>query len=297
MTKQFKDINPLPHINKYPNQMVSQYVNLIEKLGRQVIWEKSIPCPCINPKTNSPRIDCPVCHGQGIVYTNSYMLKGIMQSDNKSAYASKFGQAERGTTVFTPQLTDNGVENGIAIRDRITLPDMTLSQTYLVNITSGRLSLGVFIPYNVNRIVSASAIINNALTDVTNKISISSNNILKVSDDSLLNHNISLNLEVQARYYIVNITKETRYTRATDYKNKSSYVGWYNKNLENYKRLFGDDINIKNMELNIRLPKLCIMRRESMFVPDTNINDSDINQVKLPDPTVSSELSDVIDFE
>jgi len=34
-----------------------------------------------------------------------------------------------------------------------------------------------------------------------------------------------------------------------------------------------------------------------MFVPDTNINDSDINQVKLPDPTVSSELSDVIDFE
>lgn len=291
------DINPLKHLNKFPTQTVSEYVDLIEKLGRNTIWEKSIPCPCINPKTNSPRIDCSICHGQGIVFLKKYLIKGVMQSDNKGKYSSQFGQAEKGTTIFTPQLTDNGVDNGIAVRDRISIPDVTLAQTYLVNITPGRLKLGVFIPYKVLRLVSATAIVNNTLTDVTKMVTISDNSILTVSDGSLVNHNISLLLDVQARYYVINITKETRYSRVSDFYNKSSYVGWYNQSLENYKRIFGDNLDIKNMEINVRLPKLCVLRRESLFVPDTNINDTDINQVALPNPNNSNEsLSDVTDF-
>lgn len=269
----------------------------IERLGRDTIWEKAFQCPCINPKTHSPKPDCKVCHGQGIVFSNPYKLKMLTQSDDKGVYNGHFGNQEIRSSIATPQITENGIENGISARDRITIKDLFITQTYSFNVTPLRLAKGMFIPYKVATIDSAYTLDDEGnLKDITTGVLSYDKNtsMLTVNDNSLAGHTISLVLSVEARYYVVDITKETRYAYVSNFKGKLAMVGNYNKNLK-YEDLYGADFSgLKGQgTIPIRLPKKLIIRREDLYIPDSNVvmNDEDNNAV-ITDPKATSDMSD-----
>lgn len=296
--KPVTDIGPLKRQNKMPELRVDLVLQHIERLGREVYWEKSFQCPCVDPKTHAPRSNCKVCHGQGIVFKDPYKLRMLMQSDDRGVYNGHYGSQEIRSAIATPQLTENGIENGISARDRITIQDMPITQTYIFNVTELRLSRGVFIPYSVKNIDEAYSLDANG-----NLLSIGAENtlsydkdtsMLTVNDNSLLGNNISLVMSVDARYYVADITRETRYAYVTIAKGKLAMVGNYNTNLK-YQDLYGADFSkLKgNKPVAVRLPKKLIIRREDLFVPDSNIvlNDDD-NLSKITDPKVSADMSD-----
>lgn len=291
------DINPLKRRNKMPELRVDLVLQEIERLGRDTIWEKAFQCPCINPKTHSPKPDCKVCHGQGIVFSNPYSLKMLTQSDDKGIYNGHFGNQEIRSSIATPQITENGIENGISARDRITIKDMYITQTYSFNVTPLRSSKGMFIPYKVSTIDEAYTIDDNGdlmSIDISKLSYDTDTSMLTILDSTLDNHTISLVLSVEARYYVVDVTKETRYAYVSNYKGKLAMVGNYNKNLK-YEELYGADFSgLKGQgTIPIRLPKKLIIRREDLYIPDSNIviSDSDNNAV-ITDPKATADMSD-----
>lgn len=295
--KPVTNIDPLKRRNKMPELRVDLVLQEIERLGREVYWEKSFQCPCIDPKTHAPKPNCKVCHGQGIVFKGPYQLRMLMQSDDKGVYNGHYGSQEIRSAIATPQLTENGIENGISARDRITIKDMQITQTYTFNATPLRMSKGMFIPYSVDSIDEAYTLDSEGLlltidpkTLVYNKDS----STLSITDNTLAGKNISLVLSVDARYYVADITKETRYAYVSTAKGKLAMVGNYNTNLK-YQDLYGADFSgLKgNAATPVRLPKKLIIRREDLFVPDSNIviNDND-NLSQITDPKVSADMSD-----
>ncbi|MBT9670587.1 hypothetical protein GPK34_00850 [Secundilactobacillus kimchicus] len=262
------DIDPKLDKNTVPFQRIKELAFLLERTGIPTLWEQAIPCPCINPTTNQPRSDCPICNGRGVTYRKGQYINIAYQSDLRAPYSGGFNLQDTGSTVATPQITENGIENGIAIRDRLTIQGMTRSQSYIFNVSKDRFDRGVFIPYYVlsfDYVVSMDE--NNHLYELAEGKDFSYDkrtSTFKVLRDNLLNHSISMNLTTYIRYYVADIDKETRYAQVEKRQDKEIMMNEGNvrltKYFQHYKDFLNDDIVI------YRMPKKLTLKREELFL-------------------------------
>ena len=273
------NINPDNSRNTIPFLPISNIISIIERFGLPSIWEKSIPCPCINPVTNAPRSDCPLCHGRGLIFSNPVQLQIAYQSNDKGPYNGPNGMFDLGTTIATPQTTDSGIENGISFRDRLTVTNMSLSQSLMFNLTSKRITNGVYVPYKLSNGIEG---IDRAITlngssiqelipneDFTfNK----STNTLNFSK-KFLGKNISLNLSVVPRYYVADLSKETRYLQVSKYEVKKQLEGNGNPLLTNY--IKNNYVTSTDQINYYRAPKKLILKREDLYVGMVNFEAQD----------------------
>lgn len=290
------DINPkYPARNNTPVLNIDGISKLLQKHSISCTWEQSFECPCIDPQTNAPNPLCPTCHGQGRFFNEPKLIDIAMTSDTAKDFMGSEGVFSLTGTIATPQLTSNGIENGIKIGDRITVDNWDTTQTYLFNVNQQRLDHGLFIPYNVRKIDKMYTIDDsgNLVTLSDKDITIDSNSLLTISNRDLLGKSISLSLSVIKRFYVVSLLKELRYQKFWRYVDKRCATGWNNPVLSfpqpkpnNF--VTGDDINesINGAEPTFplgdqvfKLPNKLLLRRETMFFSNRNlaVNEGDNN--------------------
>ena len=120
-SEKVEDINPQYPTAKFGTGMpinVRNVVTLIQQHALNVVWEQAMRCPCIDPQTGQPQPDCSVCHGQGWIYLHPRSIDMAMYSDAKKFSLNVTGQDNISTSLATPQITINSVEQGIKPGDR-----------------------------------------------------------------------------------------------------------------------------------------------------------------------------------
>lgn len=325
MVEQVQNINP-----SYPSHrvemplMIKQIVQLIEQHAVNVVWEQAMRCPCVDIATGQPMPNCSVCHGQGWVYVHPRALDMALQSDSKRFSLNMTGQDQMGTTLATPQITVNSVEQGIKPGDRITVSGWTTSENYVFNINQQRLQYGLFLPYKVTDLNEAYTIKENKLEKINlDKFSLH-DNWLSIEDKNLLNATISLSLEVIKRFYVVALNKELRYQTyskladkqwatgngtaqvrqqaLTEYKAGNDYIDngeltspdFSQRVVDTSKMLFPQVVKrdgkliVNGKHQVYRLPPQLLLRRENLYFSNLNLvtKESD-NHAAIRDPRVS----------
>lgn len=276
--------------NSVPYTRVEAVVQLLEKTTISCTWEQSMRCPCVSGSSNSPKPDCPICYGQGWVFRNPYILDIAIIHDEKNFMSGSEGSFTLPGSLATPQITSNGIEDGIKAGDRITVNNWYTPQSYLFNVTQKRLNNGIFLPYDVNSIKTAYYINNDELVQINVSTAFSfEGDFLKVNDETLLGKNITLILSIVKRYYVVALNKELRYAQEERETEKEAATGNGNENI------FLDYASLKSSGLNkfvegkavFKMPNQLLLRRENFYFPDTNIiqNETDNNLV-IADPRV-----------
>ncbi len=222
-----ENINPFyPVQNKMPSLRIKQVVQLLQHQSIPVIWEQALKCPCINIQTGQPKPNCPICHGQGWLYLHPRSLDIAIQGDHKNFNLSTSGADEMGTSLATPQITINGIEQGIKPGDRLTVPGWTTNESYTFNINQSRLENGIFLPYDVQSINEAYTIQHNQLQPLNlDKDLILKHNFVQIANPDLIDNTITLSLEIVKRFYVISLSKELRYQRYTRLADKQWATG------------------------------------------------------------------------
>jgi hypothetical protein len=90
---------------------------LLNEIGQHFTWRKSYACPCVNPATASPRLDCPHCSGKGVLWVAPVAGVAAVPSQKVQREYSKIGQWESGDMILS--IPSDSTLYGIAERDRV----------------------------------------------------------------------------------------------------------------------------------------------------------------------------------
>ena len=281
--------------DKYPTVSIAGIYKTLDANSRDCLWEQAIYCPCRDSSGDADP-NCPICKGQGVIFKDPYELAMGIQSDNQGAYTGMYGLGMLGTTYATPQMTENAIENGIGVRDRITLPDVNRSQEYIFNLTETRYNKGVFIPYSVVSFDDVYTMVDNAIVSLSSDDYTydKDNSILTIAKEDYVGHTISMRLSVQTRFYVANIIRESRYAHASKMDEKRAAVGYYNFNLTKYMETYGADYSgLKGTgSVLFHMPKQLVLRREDLFLTDYNFTSgSDLNPNQIKDSKLTVDNS------
>lgn len=275
MTVQQPDINPNIPKNNTPFFEVKNLIDMVARYAIKCTWEQALKCPCF--KNSSPDINCPLCHGQGWIYQNPVTLDMAMLSDQNSIKTIAQGDYIPMSTIGVPQVTSNGIENGIKPNDRITVQGWNTTQNYIFTLTEQRYRNGLFLPYKVDKIMKAYTIDDRRnLSDVSESLKLNTDtNILKVTDETLIGKNITLLLSVVKRFYVVGMDKELRYFQIKKRSYKEDITGNGNSYLT-YEQL--QDGKIPDGVQIFRAFNNLILRRENLYFSDFNLIDNNISE-------------------
>lgn len=177
----------------------------INDRGIKVQWEKSYICPCKNKRTRVADMACPVCHGTGIGYLPPREEIVAIQSQEKGANNVDLGLYDSGTAIGT-----TFTESNMSFRDRIEVPEVTISQSLLFDVTVDRIENGMFLSYKAESIELAMGETQGALSEGVDYLFDKSQNRF-YPKSHLLGTNVSLNIRTVLRYLIIDLLKESRY--------------------------------------------------------------------------------------
>lgn len=285
-----KNINPkVPLRNIIPSQRIAEHILNLWRHSVRCLWEVSMRCPCVSASSNSPKPDCPICHGQGYFYPQSYILDMGMQSDKGKLSIGEHSANFVPGTVATPQFsTASGIPSqNIKPGDRITVLNWTTPQEYIFNVTEGRLKDGVFLPYRTKKVTQAYIQADDGQLkslDLEKDLELSEDNFLHILNDKLLDKNITLLLNIEKRFYVESLLKELRYENFDRVDEKEWATGNGNKFVH------FDQLKDGNAQYNgtqtFQLPNQLLLRREIYYFPNVNLveNNTDNNMV-INDPT------------
>lgn len=93
--------------------------------------------PCVNPETGNPRIDCPVCDGRGVTYSDRTEVIGLLDIPKYDSTLTKVGFFEMGDAIFTTSslylIKAKGVGNDhLFTRDILVINDGVNNQIWRV---------------------------------------------------------------------------------------------------------------------------------------------------------------------
>lgn len=183
--------------------MLDKHVN---QMSYPSLWEKSFLCPCRDRATRQPNQTCKLCHGRGIAYLVPQPMDIIVQSQEKGAFNGDLGLLDSGTAIGTP---DRSVR--VAFRDRITLPNAYVSQSFIFDGTQRRIDNGFYMVYDVNEVEFATTMKGELTEGEDYTVDLKKN--LFFPKGHLLGENISINIKTTLRYIVSDLLKEHRYAR------------------------------------------------------------------------------------
>lgn len=326
--EKIESANPLyPKKNNMNPLNIDLVVQLIQQHAVNVVWEQAYHCPCLDEQTGQPQPNCPICHGQGWIYLHPRTIDMAIQGDEKNFSLNPTGMDNLGTSKATPQITVNGVEQGIKPGDRITVTGWTTNDSYTFNVTNERLQDGLFLPFDVASINEAYYIENGELNLVdSDSLEINGGSQLFIRDDNLLGKVITLSLEVIKRFYVISMIKELRYQQYYKLNDKLWALGNGsravndNETVINEDDLIGNEYvspndinsvapkNVKEAQVRsypqvvnrdgaqivigkhqiFRMPPTLLIRRENLYFSNVNLATSDgKNQSVIKDPTLN----------
>ncbi|WCS69447.1 hypothetical protein Goe24_00720 [Bacillus phage vB_BsuM-Goe24] len=176
-----------------------------KSMSTPALWEKSYLCPCRERATRQPNPACKRCHGRGIAFLPPRDLDILIQTQEKGVFNGDIGLIDSGTAIGTP--ADR--ESKIAFRDRITLKNVQVSQSFIFDATQRRIEKGFHMLYDVSSIDFATTV-EGELTEGVDYEFDSVNNMF-FPKEPLLGKNISINIQTTLRYLVSDLLKEHRY--------------------------------------------------------------------------------------
>ncbi|XWX31057.1 virion structural protein [Staphylococcus phage PG-2021_19] len=176
-------------------------IRFINDRGIKVLWEEAYFCPCLNPDSGHPRVDCPRCHGKGIAYLPPKETIMAIQSQEKGTNQLDIGILDTGTAIGTTQL-----EKRISYRDRFTVPEVLMPQQMVYFVNKDRIKKGVPLYYDVQEVTYITTQ-DGTIYEEDYKIE---NNRLYLNE-KYENHTVSLKILMTLRYVVSDILKESRY--------------------------------------------------------------------------------------
>ena len=188
---------------------------MVDDRGVNVLWEKSYFCTCRNKMTNAPDPSCKYCHGRGIAYLQPEKTKLMIQKQKMDEQNSYYGLFSSGTAVATSY-----PNTLITFRDRITVPDVIISNSLLFDVNRYRVDNGFWMPYDVKSITLAVTEGNQRLVEDVDYSYVPGTNII-YPFENLIGKNVSLNVNSLLRYMVADLLKESRY-QYTDYQKYKS---------------------------------------------------------------------------
>ncbi len=203
------------------------------------LWEKSYLCPCRNRKTRQPEQACDTCKGRGIAFLPSKVVLMTVQSQEKGIINADLGLMDTGTAIGTPERSRK-----VSFRDRITIPEILISQSLIFDATQKRIDHGFYLIYNVEAIELAVTKERPLIMGEDFEFDFDKN--LFIPKQHLLGQNISINILTQLRYMVVDLLKEHRYAKEMN-----------------------DDI--------VQLPQKLLLKREDIFVDKEHFEDDNLD--------------------
>lgn len=179
------------------NQMLNRGIN--------VLWERAWLCTCRNPMTQAPKSDCPLCHGRGIAYRPPTEEVVAIQSQEKGMTNMDLGIYDSGTAIGTTTL-----ESKISFRDRLSVPDVEIYQSFIFDVNDYRVKNGMFLSYDVKRLDLVFGMDGRELVEGTDYTFDEASNKF-YPKEHLINTNVSINMAVTLRYIVIDLLKESRY--------------------------------------------------------------------------------------
>lgn len=290
-----KDITPNYLVNSTRlTQLIKEHVANIKQHSLSCLWEVSMRCPCVSVSSNSPKPNCPVCHGQGYFFPQSYTLDMAFQGDEKAPVYSSTISNLAPSTIATPQFgTVSGVPSqNIKPGDRITIPQWTTPQDYIFNLTKQRIANGLFLPYKVVKILNAYTVEEDGSLqelDIDTSLKLE-HNVLQVLDDTLKDKTISCLFSIEKRFYVESLLKELRYENFFTGSEKSWATSNGNTNVY-YDQLLDGKPQYNGVQ-TFEMPNKLSLRRELFYINNINLitKETDNNMV-ISDP-VNSAFND-----
>jgi len=210
------------------------------------LWEKSYLCPCRHKATKQPNQACNRCHGRGIAYLPPKPVKIIVQSQEKGVFNADLGLMDSGTAIGTP--ADR--EFRAAFRDRITLTNVSVSQSFIFDVSDKRIQHGFYMVYDVKEIEFATTIDSELTEGVDYTVDVNKN--LFFPKEHLKGKMVSINILTTLRYMIADLLKEHRY--APDQSGKL-----------------------------VRTPQKLLLKREDLFIDkeafEIGVNDAEVGEM------------------
>ncbi len=179
------------------NQMLNRGIN--------VLWERAWLCTCRNPMTQAPKSDCPLCHGRGVAYRPPTEEVVAIQSQEKGMTNMDLGIYDSGTAIGTTAL-----ESKISFRDRLSVPDVEIYQSFIFDVNDYRVKNGMFLSYDVKRLDLVFGMDGRELVEGTDYTFDEASNKF-YPKEHLINTNVSINMAVTLRYIVIDLLKESRY--------------------------------------------------------------------------------------
>lgn len=193
--------------------------DFIDNRGIKVLWERSWYCTCRNTNTLAPDPNCHICLGRGIAYEVAKTTEIMIQSQDKGVSSTDLGLIDTGTAIGTTYL-----DEPVSFRDRLTVPDVSLFQSFIFDVTQKRVDNGMYLMYDVQTISMIKGVINKEqgvdLAEGEDYTVDLSKNIL-YPKPHLIGTNISLVIETTLRYIVTDILKESRYQYTKKYNEDS----------------------------------------------------------------------------
>lgn len=233
---------------------IPSMVRFIDDRGIDVLWERAYFCPCLNPESGHPRMDCPRCHGKGIAYLPAKETKMIIQSQEKGINNIDIGILESGTAIGTTKL-----EHRISYRDRFTVPEVLMPQSMVYYVNESRIKKGIPLYYDVKEVTFITT-----QEDIVREEEYEIKNNRLFLDSKYKNQTVTINILMTLRYVVSDILKESRYQYTKFNQPKPRFDN---------------------------LPQKLLLKREDVIVLQDpyKVNDGDISDVELQveDPKAS----------
>lgn len=181
----------------------------VADMSLPTLWEKSYLCPCRDRKTRQPDQTCSLCHGRGVAFLAPRKLHIIVQSQEAGIVSSDLGLIDSGTAIGTP---DRSIR--VAFRDRITIPAVLISQSYIFDANQRRIDRGFNMIYDVSSIEFVTSEDGELVEGQDYEFDYNKN--IFVPKEHLLGKNISMNILTTLRYMVADLLKEHRYAKKPD---------------------------------------------------------------------------------
>ncbi len=74
---------------------------MLGEMGQQVLWRPATLCPCQAEYSSSPDVNCPNCHGRGVVWGKAIPAHTGTAGQSTSRKYASYGRFEDGDVVWT----------------------------------------------------------------------------------------------------------------------------------------------------------------------------------------------------
>lgn len=111
----------------------SAFNDFLGGIGQSFLWRRSFACPCINPHSGAPSMDCPVCAGKGQTWIDPIPCTAGIVGQSQLKKFAQFGEWNDGDTLLS--IPSDSALYAAGVFDRVQAENR--SESFSMNMIAG----------------------------------------------------------------------------------------------------------------------------------------------------------------